>query len=112
VAASAPARPATTEPGVIYVVPTHLTDAKVVIQKDKLFRNGMPRYPRGAIIRYEITNSTKKTLVFQMWSSRTQALKPGKKDSFLINWNYRGKYRFRMLLHGKTYGPTGTVTVF
>jgi hypothetical protein len=111
-AASAPARPMTTEPGVIYVVPAKLTNTKVVIQKDKLFRHGMPRYPRGAVIRYEVRNTTRKTLVFQIWTARTLPIKPGHKDSMLVNWNYRGTFKFRMLFHGKPVGSAGTVTIF
>ena len=66
----------------------------------------------AAVIRYAITNTTKKVLVFQMWSQKTLAIKPGKKDSVLINWNYRGKFHYRMLYHGKTVGSVGTVTIF
>ena len=106
------ARPLTTTPGQIYIVPATMTDAKIIIKKDKLFKNGFPTYPRGAIIRYSISNTTKKVLVFQMWNAKTKPIKPGHKDSMLVNWNYRGKFVFRMVYNGKTYGALGHVTVF
>jgi hypothetical protein len=109
--AAAPAG-ATTTPGVVYIVKATMTPAKIVIAKDRLTRNGMPRYPRGAVIRYAITNTTAKTLVFQMWSQKTLAIKPGHKDSVLVNWNYRGRFPFRMLYHGKPFGSTGYVTIY
>ena len=54
------ARPQTTKPGVIYVVKTPVDDKGIHIPKDQFTRNGVTRYPRGAIIRYEFINKGSK----------------------------------------------------
>jgi hypothetical protein len=111
-AAIAPPGPATTEPGVVYPVKVAIMDTKILIQKDKFTRNGVSRLPRGAQIRYEITNKGTKPYVFQIWRTKTNAIRPGGHDSFLVNWNYRGRYVYRTLLRGRPAGPKGLIIIF
>src|SRR5882762_951174 len=86
------AAPQTTEPGVVYPVKTTLTPAGITIAKDKFTRKGNARYPRGAVIRYMLTNRTTKRLVVQIWPTRTNPSAPGGHDSILVNWHYRGRF--------------------
>src|SRR5882757_8469014 len=80
-AGAAAAAPETTEPGQVYPVKTTLTTAGVTIAKDKFTRNGNARYPRGAVIRYMITNRTTKRLTVQIWTVKTKPIPPGGHDS-------------------------------
>jgi hypothetical protein len=109
---AASAAPQTTEPGQVYPVKTTLTLKGVTIAKDKFTRNGNVRYPRGAVIRYEITNRTNKRLVLQIWTTKTKPIAPGGHDSFLVNWNYRGRFVYRQLAGKTPLGPTRYVTIF
>ena len=111
-AGAAMAAPQTTEPGQVYPVKATLTPTGVVIAKDKFTRNGVARYPRGAAIRYLITNRTTKRLVLQIWTVRTKPIAPGGHDSMLINWNYRGRFVYRELIGKKTFGTTRYVRIF
>jgi hypothetical protein len=109
---AAAARPQTTVPGVVYEVAVTLTPTRTTVARDKLTRNGQPRYPRGAIIRYAVRNTTGKTLMFEVWGARTRPIKPGHRDTILVNWNYRGKFRYRAVFQGHTLGTGGYVTIF
>jgi hypothetical protein len=111
-AASVPSGPATTVPGVVYAVKVLITDTKISIQKDKFTRNGVSRLPRGAQIRYEMTNKGTKPYVLQIWTTKSGTMRPGGHDSFLINWNYRGRYVYRTLLRGRPAGPKGLIIIF
>jgi hypothetical protein len=69
--------------------------------------------PRGAVIRYAVTNKGTRPYVFKMWETVTSAIKPhGGHDSFLVNWNYRGRYLYETLYRGKPAGPHGFITIF
>lgn len=111
-AGAAGATPQTTTPGQVYPVKTTLTPAGIKIAKDKFTRNGNTRYPRGAVIRFMITNTTTKRLVVQIWTVKTKAIAPGGHDSLLINWNYRGRYLYRQLVGKTTFGTTRYVSIF
>jgi hypothetical protein len=106
--------PATTIPGVIYPIKVTITNTAIIIPKDQFsLHTKYPRYPRGAQIRYEITNKGTRPYSFKMWGSFTGVMKAkGGKDSILINWNYRGKYLYEVLYKGKPAGPKGYVTIF
>jgi hypothetical protein len=106
------AAPETTEPGVVYPVKTTLTPTGVTIAKDKFTRNGHARYPRGAVIRYMITNRTTKRVTVQIWTVKTKPIAPGGHDSILVNWNYRGRYVYRELAGKTPVGATRYVTIF
>jgi hypothetical protein len=104
----------TTTPGVVYVLKVKLTDSSIVIQTDRFCtRSECPRYPRGALIRYAITNRGTKPYVFQIWASRSTVLRPsGGHDTVLINWSFRGRFLYEKLYRGKRAGPRGYVTIF
>jgi hypothetical protein len=102
----------TTEPGVVYPVKTTLTPAGITIAKDKFTRNGNARYPRGAVIRYVITNRTTKRLIVQIWTVKTKPIPPGGHDSILVNWNYRGRFVYRQLAGKIPLGATRYVSIF
>jgi hypothetical protein len=112
-ATQAQARPLTTTPGVIYVLKTPVDDKGVHIPKDQFTRNGVSRYPRGAIIRYEFINKSAKRYAVHMWGADSVVMKAhGGKASMLVNWQYRGEYHYWRILKGKRLTPVGTVIIF
>ncbi|MDX6551785.1 MAG: hypothetical protein QOH74_273, partial [Gaiellales bacterium] len=88
-------------------------DKTVAIPKDK-FSKGLPyaRYPRGAAIRYKIINSGTRPYSLRIWDVTTPPIRPGHFDSVLVNWNYRGTFRYASLYHGKPLGPHGRIKIF
>jgi hypothetical protein len=106
--------PATTVPGVVYPISVTITDKSIVIQRDKFsLHSPYPRYPRGALIRYVVTNKGTKPYSFKIWESNTTVMRPhGGHDSLLLNWNYRGTFPYFSLYRGKAAGPHGHVTIF
>jgi hypothetical protein len=110
--AAVSARPSTTTPGVIYVIKTPVDDKGVHIPKDKFTRNGITRYPRGALIRYEFTNKGTKPYAVRMWAEETVVIKPGRKAQMLVNWAYRGDYTYARVLKGHQIRPIGKVIIF
>jgi hypothetical protein len=112
--ALASAAPKTTTPGVVYVVKVTLTNTSITIPKDRFsLHTTYPRLPRGAVIRYAVTNKGTRPYAFKMWDTVTTVLKPhGGRDSFLVNWNYRGRYEYETLFRGKPAGPHGFITIF
>ena len=105
-AGTAPARQQSAEPPppVVHVIKITVTDRSIVIPRE--------RFPRGAVLQLRITNLGSKPYVFRMWATTTLPIPPGKHDSFLINWNFRGKYHYGTLLHGKPTGHGGTIVIF
>lgn len=112
VPATVVARPLTTTPGVIYVLKTPVDDKGIHIPKDKFTRNGVSRYPRGAIIRYEFINKGTKPYAVRMWGAETLVMKPGRKESLLVNWAYRGDYTYARISKGHQISPIGRVIIF
>jgi hypothetical protein len=111
--AATQARPSTTKPGVIYVLKVPVDDKGIHIPKDQFTRNGVSRYPRGAIIRYEFANKGTKPYVVHMWGAETLTMKARRgKDSLLVNWQYRGEYHYWRISKGKRLKPVGTVIIF
>ena len=110
---SAVAASKTTTPGQVYIVKTTLTNTAIIIPKDK-FSKGFkyPRYPRGAEIQYKVTNKGTRSYTFKVWDGKTGVIKPGRTDTVLVDWNYRGVYPYETLYRGKPAGPHGTVTIF
>jgi hypothetical protein len=107
------AAPRTTAPGQVYIVPVTLTDKAIIIPKDKFSKGRkFPRLPRAAAIQYRVTNKGSRPYVLQMWKSKTTVIKPGKVDTILLNWNFRGTYTYETLYHGKPFGPRGHITIF
>jgi hypothetical protein len=108
----ADARPQTTTPGTVYVVKTVITDTKVTIARDKYTRRGVHRLPRGAEIRYSITNKGTKPYELKIWETISRVMRPGRHEFLYINWQFRGTYRYVLLYHGKPAGPKGTIVIF
>jgi hypothetical protein len=106
------ARPQTTTPGVIYVIKTVVDDKGIHIPKDQFTRNGVTRYPRGALIRYEFTNKGTKPYAVRIWASDTLVMKPGRKQSTLVNWAYRGDYTYARIYKGHQIAPIGKIIIF
>lgn len=112
VPAATPARPLTTKPGVIYVLKTIVDDKGVHIPKDQFTRNGVTRYPRGALIRYDFVNKGTKPYAVHIWATDTIVMKPGSTAARLVNWQYRGTYYYWRVLRGHRLSPVGTVIIF
>ncbi len=112
VPAAVMARPQTTTPGVVYVINTPVDDKGIHVPKDKFTRNGVTRYPRGALIRYEFINKGTKPYAVRMWAASTIVLKPGRKASMLVNWAYRGDYTYARIYKGHQIRPFGRVIIF
>jgi len=111
--AATQARPLTTTPGVIYVLKTTVDDKGVHVPKDRFTKNGITRYPRGALIRYEFTNRGTKPYAVHVWGADSVVMRAhGGKASMLVNWQYRGEYHYWRLLRGKRLAPVGTVVIF
>ena len=111
------ARPQTTTPGVIYVIKTTVTDTRVVLQRDRfntprLTRRGTYRYPRGAQLRFAITNKGTRPYALKMWETTSPVMKPGGRNAIFVNWQFRGKYRYVVLYHGRPAGPEGVIVIF
>jgi hypothetical protein len=106
------ARPQTTKPGIVYTVTVILTDTRITLTHRAKGTLGLSRLPRGAIIRYEIVNRGSRPYVFRIWSSETAPIRPRKRDSILVNWNYRGRFVYKTIYRGKPFGPKGTVIVY
>ena len=111
-AGGASAHPQTTTPGVVYVVKTIITDNSFKITRDKFTRNGVTRWPRGAEIRFALVNKGTKTYVVEIWGEKTNPIRPGKHDSMLVTWNYRGRFTYRTLYRGKPTSVKGYVVIF
>jgi hypothetical protein len=114
VVASASAAPTTTVPGVVYVAKVTVTDRSIVIAKNKFsLHSKYRRYPRGAIIRYAITNTGTRPYEFKIWRSISKVVKPhGGHATLLINWSYRGRFPYETLSRSRPVGPHGYVTIF
>jgi hypothetical protein len=108
----ATAAQATTTPGVVYVVKTVVDDKGVHIPKDQFTRNGITRYPRGGLIRYEFVNKGTKPYAVHMWATNSIVMKPRGHASMFVNWAYRGTYHYWRILHSRPQKPIGTVIIF
>jgi hypothetical protein len=97
--------PATTAPGKVYTIKTTLLPAGVTISSDRFtLKNGTPSWPRGATIRYSITNKTTKPLALKLWIAKTKPIAPGGHVYVTINWIYRGRFLYQELDGKKLVG--------
>jgi hypothetical protein len=104
--------PETTTPGVVYVVKAVLTNGKVTIARDKYTRHGVHRLPRGAEIRYSITNKGTKPYALKVWETISPTIRPGHSNTIFVNWQFRGTYSYVLLYRGKPAGPHGKIVIF
>jgi hypothetical protein len=99
------AAPQTTAPGKVYTIKTTMLPSGVTIAKDRFtLKDGTPSWPRGATIRYSVTNKTTKTLALKLWIAKTKPIKPGGHVYVLIDWIYRGKFLYQELDGKKLVG--------
>jgi hypothetical protein len=97
------AAPATTQPGMLFVSKLVITDDRIVFRREKFMtRAGIPRYPRGSDVRYDVRNRASRPFSLDILGSRTGMLAPGRQRSILVYWSRRGKYVFRAQPHGPT----------
>jgi uncharacterized cupredoxin-like copper-binding protein len=86
------ARPATTEPGVLYKVRVTITDTKITV--------GHGDYVRGAVIQYRVRNLGTRPHAFMVGDKetrkgeRTPTIKPGGTGILLVVYQSRGRYDF------------------
>jgi hypothetical protein len=107
VIASTPAAVAerqTTKPDILYKLSAVLTDKTINLRDTRL--------PRGTMIRYTIINQGSRTYALQIGTAKTSPIPPKGRAVIRVNWDYRGRFLYRSLYHGKPAGPHGTVTVF
>lgn len=104
----AAAQPETTRPGIVYRVNVFVTDSSIRVQH--------ARYVRGAIIRYHVRNRGTRPYRFLIAGLTTEAIRPGREATILVNWNYRGRfpYRTQVKLGGawRNTGLKGYITIF
>jgi hypothetical protein len=97
--------PTTTAPGKVYTIKTTMLPSGVTISSDRFtLKNGTPSWPRGATIRYSITNKTRKTLALKLWIAKTKPIPPGGHIYVTINWIYRGRFLYQELDGKKLVG--------
>ncbi len=109
-AASSHAARGTTTPGILYDVNVTLTDTKIRLSHKS--DSSLTRMPRGAYIRYAVTNRGTRRYVFRIWATQSSPVRPGGRDSLVINWNYRGRFAYLKLFRGKQVGPKGYITIY
>jgi hypothetical protein len=57
-------------------------------------------------------NRGTRTYAVHIWFFKTDPIKRGGHGSQLIDWNYRGEYRYARLEGSKQVSPVGTIVVF
>jgi hypothetical protein len=92
---------ATTAPGILFVSKLVLTDKAILIRGDKFMTHvGIPRYPRGTDVRYEVSNRGTRPVTLNILGSSTGRLRPGTRTTILVYWARRGKFAFRATPNG------------
>jgi hypothetical protein len=130
VISGASAAPRTTEPAALTKVPVKITDKGVTIASDKYTRGSTARYPRGAIIDFEITNRGTRfykarlaltgNYTFSKYEQKARtvtsdvAAKPGGTIHLKINFYFRSKFAMQALAaaSGKAHGAAAPIVVF
>jgi hypothetical protein len=87
---------ATTQPGVLSVAKLVITDDEVIVRSDKFMtKTGIPHYPRGSDVRYDVRNRATRRFSLNILGSSTGMLAPGRRASILVYWGRRGRFVFR-----------------
>lgn len=86
---------ATTAPGTIYVSKLVITDGAIRIRVRRNTWSATLRYPRGAEVRYEVSNRGTHPFSLNILGSTTGRLAPGRGTSILVYWARRGSFVFR-----------------
>ena len=88
---------ATTTPGVLSVAKLVIRDDKVVFVGDEFMtKMGIPRYPRGADVRYDVRNLGTRPYSLNILGSVTGTIAPRAQRSILVYWGRRGTFAFRV----------------
>lgn len=122
IVSSATARPRTTMPVVAYKAPAVITDRKATI-----FGRATMHLPRGAVIRFNVTNSGTQAYKAEVGLSGkyhfnatyeagiktlyTAVIPPGKTRAVTVFFYYRSTFRLQALLDGKPHGAPAVITV-
>jgi len=115
VGATAATAPATTAPGVLNHVKVIITDTAILIPKDQFVqKDGITRYPRGALIEFVFTNKGSKPISIQLAvqskvkfnglvkaASIGPPIKPGQVRHFQVNFFFRGDFALKSVIGGK-----------
>ncbi|MFL5925848.1 MAG: hypothetical protein ACJ77E_02820 [Gaiellaceae bacterium] len=91
---------ATTAPGVVSVSKLVITDHAVMIRIRRNTWASVVRYPRGAEVRYDVSNRGRRAYSLDILGSVTGRLAPGRQTTMLVSWTHRGKFVFRALPNG------------
>ncbi len=103
VGTAARASEATTTPGVLFVSKLVITDEKVLIRGEKFMtKTGIPHYPRGSEVRYDVRNRGTRPFGLNVLGSTTGRLAPGRQTSMIVYWGRRGKFVFQVRPNGPT----------
>jgi hypothetical protein len=110
---------ATTAPDVLHHVNVVLTNTSIVIPKDQFVKkDGITRYPRGALIEFTLKNQGTKPISVQMAvvggskitiagqrlsgvASAGKAIAPGAVRHWKLSFYFRGAFQMRTLIGGK-----------
>jgi len=57
-------------------------------------------YPRGAEVRYDVSNRGRRAYSLDILGSVTGRLAPGRGTTMLVSWTHRGRFVFRALPNG------------
>jgi hypothetical protein len=91
---------ATTAPGVVSVSKLVITDRAVMIRVRRHTWSSVVHYPRGAEVRYDVSNRGTRAYSLDILGSVTGRLGPGRQTTLLVAWTHRGKFVFRALPKG------------
>ena len=91
---------ATTAPGVVSVSKLLITDDAVKIRIRRHTWSSVAHYPRGAEVRYDVSNRGTRTYRLDILGSVTGRLAPGRQTTILVAWTHRGRFVFRALPKG------------
>ena len=91
---------ATTAPGVVSVSKLVITDDAVKIRIRRHTWSSVAHYPRGAEVRYDVSNRGTRAYSLDILGSVTGRLAPGRQTSILVAWTHRGRFVFHALPKG------------
>jgi hypothetical protein len=91
---------ATTAPGVVSVSKLLITDNAIRIRIRRHTWSSVAHYPRGAEVRYDVSNRGTRAYSLDILGSVTGRLAPGRQTTILVAWTHRGRFVFRALPRG------------
>jgi hypothetical protein len=91
---------ATTMPGVLSVSKLVITDHAMMVRIRRHKWASVVHYPRGAEVRYDVSNRGTRPYSLNILGSVTGRLAPGRRAPILVYWGRRGTFVFRALPDG------------